>query len=87
MEKIEKLEQLRVLEAGYSIKTVLTEARSVDALTLWHLLDQGKWQTNLRGEIFDRLAVLTPPPAGVTRDGILKSDRHMLDRWWHEKIQ
>ncbi len=84
---LQKLDFSKGATADALVKTILTEARSVDALTLWHLLDQGKWQANLRGEIFDRLAVLTPPPAGVTRDGILKSDRHMLDRWWHEKIQ
>ena len=69
------------------VAKILTEARAEDALTLWHLLDQPKWQTGFREQIFDRLAVLTPPPSGVTRAGILSSNRKMLDRWWHEKIQ
>ncbi len=69
------------------VKNILTEARLEDALTLWHLLDQSKWQTSFRGQIFDRLAALTPPPSGVTRAGILNNNRQMLDRWWHEKIQ
>ncbi len=72
--------------AGTFIKTILTESRPADALTLWHLLDQEKWQASLRGQIFDRLAELTPPPAGVTRTGILQGDRKMLAQWWQEKI-
>jgi len=35
-----------------------------------------------RGAVFDRLAQLVPPPADVTRDGILGLDREMLDTWW-----
>jgi hypothetical protein len=27
--------------------------------------------------------VLAPPPADVTRDGILRLDRNMLDSWWN----
>ena len=69
------------------VKNILVEARSEDALTLWHLLDQPKWQTGFREQVYDRLAVLTPPPSGVTRAGILTSNRKMLDRWWQEKIQ
>ena len=69
------------------VKTILTEARSEDALTLWHLLEQEKWQAALRGQIFDRLAELTPPPARITRTGILQGDHQMLTRWWQEKIK
>ena len=28
------------------------------------------------------MAELVPPPAGVTREGVLAGDRSMLDRWW-----
>ena len=73
--------------AGTFIKTILAESRPADALTLWHLLDQEKWQASLRGQIFDRLTELTPPPAGVTRTGILQGDRKMLAQWWQEKIR
>ncbi len=60
---------------------LLVDARKDDALTLWHLLsrvsDAG------RPVVYDRLASLAPPPAGVTRDGILRLDRPMLDAWWN----
>src|ERR1039458_5028797 len=34
--------------------------------------------------VYDALAALVPPPAGVTREGILHGDRRMLDRWWDQ---
>lgn len=73
--------------AGTFIKTILAESRPADALTLWHLLEQEKWQASLRGQLFDRLTELAPPPAGVTRTGILQGDRKMLEQWWQEKIR
>jgi hypothetical protein len=60
---------------------VLTEARDRDALTLWHLLFRG---TDVeRSRIYERLAVLVPPPDGVTRAGVLNRDQRMLDLWWN----
>jgi hypothetical protein len=61
---------------------ILRDARKSDALTLWHLLarvDEGQ-----RVLVYDRLSKLAPPPAGVTRDGILRLDQPMLDLWWNE---
>ncbi len=84
---LQKLDFSKGDNAEALVKNILTEARSEDALTLWHLLDQSKWQSNFREQIYDRLAALNPPPSGVTRAGILNSNRKMLDRWWHEKIQ
>jgi hypothetical protein len=59
---------------------LLVEARKEDALTLWHLLSRVSDAD--RSSVYDRLASLAPPPAGVTRDGILRLDRPMLDTWW-----
>lgn len=59
---------------------VLDGARAEDALTLWHLLARTTGAE--RGRVFDALAARVPPPAGVTRDGILAGDPAMLDRWW-----
>ncbi len=57
-------------------------ARERDALSLWHLLS--RLEGPERGRVHDRLAVLVPPPVEVTREGILRGDRAMLDLWWDE---
>ena len=64
------------------LETVLREARREDALTLWHLLAQLSGEE--RDAVYTRLAALVPPPAGVTREGVLAGDHAMLDRWWDE---
>jgi FecR protein len=61
---------------------VLRQARKRDALTLWHLLarvDEGQ-----RVLVYDRLSELAPPPAKVTKEGILRLDQPMLDLWWNK---
>jgi len=60
---------------------ILADSRKDDALTLWHLLSRVSDADRLR--VYDRLAALAPPPAGVTREGILRLDRQMLDAWWN----
>ncbi len=77
-------EGLAALDADASrvaaLDTVLATARPRDALSLWHLLvrvDEAE-----RPRVYERLASFVPPPRGVTLDGILRSDRLMLDRWW-----
>src|SRR5712692_7561068 len=60
---------------------LLVDARKNDALTLWHLLSRVSEAE--RPGVYDRLAALAPPPADVTRDGILRLDRTMLDAWWN----
>jgi hypothetical protein len=59
---------------------LLTEARKDDAMTVWHLLS--RVSEGDRAGVYDRLATLAPPPAGVTREGVLRLDRPMLDAWW-----
>jgi FecR protein len=60
---------------------LLVDARKEDGFTLWHLLSRVSDAD--RPAVYDRLASLAPPPAGVTRDGILRLDRSMLDAWWN----
>ncbi len=62
-----------------ALKTVISEARAQDAMTLWYLL--ARVQDAQRARVFDRLAQLAPPPAGVTREGVVSLDRQMLDLW------
>jgi hypothetical protein len=59
---------------------ILADARENDALTLWHLLSRVGDAD--RPSVYDRLAALAPAPPGVTRQGILRLDRQMLDSWW-----
>jgi len=69
-------------ERSAALGIVLSEARKRDALTLWHLLSRA--DESDRSRVYDRLASLVPAPAGVTREGILRVDRTMLDSWWNQ---
>jgi hypothetical protein len=66
----------------HSLLVVLAEARRDDAVTLWHLLARADEAG--RGKVYDRMAELVPPPAGVSRERVLRSDRQALDAWWDE---
>jgi len=69
-------------ERTAALRIVLARSRRRDSLTLWHLLS--RVDAPQRALVFDRLAQLVAPPAGVTRDGILHLDRGMLDSWWDQ---
>ncbi len=62
-----------------ALDTVLAESRKKDALTLWHLLTRVAPEEKNR--IFDRMAQLVPPPAGVTREGVMSGNAAMRDAW------
>jgi hypothetical protein len=62
------------------LSTLLAEARPRDAMTLWHLLPRVKGQA--RELVYERMAALTNPPAGVERAGVLALNQPMLDAWW-----
>jgi len=62
-----------------ALHTVISEARPRDTLTLWHLL--ARTEGDERARVYERLAALAPPPAGVTRDGIMLLDPAMLYEW------
>lgn len=53
-----------------NLDQLLVEARPRDTLTLWHLL--GRVEGNDRVRVFERIAQFKPPPAGVTREGVLQ---------------
>ncbi len=65
-----------------ALATVLAQSRKRDALTLWHLLSRTSQPE--RGRVYDRLAALVPPPSQVTRQGVLRGDKQMLDLWWNQ---
>jgi hypothetical protein len=62
-----------------ALRVMLNQARPLDTLTLWHLL--GRVNGDDRWRVYEKMAVLAPPPAGVTREGILRLDRQMIDAW------
>ena len=63
-----------------ALALILSQARRRDALTLWHLLTRGT--ASERMQVFDRLALLAPPPDGVTRELVLRGDHAAIDQWW-----
>ena len=65
-----------------ALDTVIKEANLYDSLTLWHLL--ARVEKPERARIFDALAARVKPPARVTREGVLRLDKKMLDAWWTE---
>jgi hypothetical protein len=65
-----------------AVESILAEARVRDTLTLWHLLS--RVEPAGRGRIYDRIAELTPVPAGVDRDRALALDAATLTRWREE---
>jgi translation initiation factor IF-1 len=65
-----------------ALDVVLHASRKRDALTLWHLLS--RVNDTERRHVYDRLAALVPPPKGVTREGVLRLEKPMLDLWWNQ---
>ena len=61
------------------VDVVLKEARPRDTLTLWHLLE--RVEESDRERVYERLAAISPPPQGVTREGVLELNYRMLDLW------
>jgi hypothetical protein len=65
-----------------ALGVVLAQSHQHDAVTLWHLIS--RVGENERPGVVDRLDALVSRPQGVTRDGVLRLDKSMLDRWWDE---
>lgn len=65
----------------HQLEIILREARAKDGLTLWHLLS--RTTGDARSQVYDRLALLVQPPAGVTREGVLQRNVQMLDLYWN----
>ena len=59
--------------------SMLDQARPRDTLTLWHLLTRVDGED--RARVYDKMAALFPPPAGITREGVLALNQQMLDAW------
>ncbi len=61
-----------------ALTILLAEARTRDAFTLLNLFRRVDAED--RGRIYDRLVVLLPPPAGVTRQNAVDGDD--MSAWW-----
>ena len=64
-----------------AVRRALGAARPEDAVSLWHLL--ARVEPTLREAVYERLAALVPPPAGVTRDGVLRLEQRQVDAYWN----
>ncbi len=76
------LESSTSRERSAALRVALGTSRQRDAFTLWHLFS--RVPDSERGAVFDRLTALVPAPPGVTREGIVRLDRTMLDLWWDQ---
>ncbi|MFN0158826.1 MAG: zf-HC2 domain-containing protein [Bacteroidota bacterium] len=65
-----------------TLQILIDEARPKDAVTLFHLLSRTHAGDRVR--IYNRLAVLAPPPKGVTCNGIIEGDKKMVQAWSEE---
>jgi hypothetical protein len=62
-----------------SLDKVLAKSRPKDTLTLWHLLRRvGEKE---RERVYEIMLSFARLPEGVTKEGILKLDKKMLDEW------
>ena len=76
----EALSRIDFEDAGDdALDIVLSQTRFADTFTLWHLLI--RVEPSQRPRVYDRMVELIPPPEGVTRDGVLRGDKKMLDKW------
>ena len=62
-----------------ALATMLDQSRPRDTLTLWHLLPRVNGDD--RERVYEKMVGFAPPPAGVTREGVLKLDPKMLEQW------
>jgi ferric-dicitrate binding protein FerR (iron transport regulator) len=62
-----------------SLGTILAAARIRDTLTLWNLI--ARVDARDRGRVIDRIAALTPLPAGISRGKAIELDHDTLTRW------
>jgi hypothetical protein len=77
---LERFDESPINASDPFLGAVLGAARERDAFTLWHLL--GRTSGAERGKVYDRLAMLVPPPSGATREAVVRGERRALDQWW-----
>ena len=76
---LEKVDFDTTPERSSALSTVLDGSRRRDTLTLWHLLSRVEGHD--RERVYEKIASFVPPPANVTREGIMQLDQRMLQLW------
>jgi hypothetical protein len=69
-------------DGSATLDVILSAARIRDTLSLWHLLQ--RVDVSDRARVYDRIAALTPVPAGVSRQRALQLDPATLRLWKDE---
>lgn len=65
-----------------AVQTLLEKRNFYDIITLWHLLSRVARAD--REKVYDALVDYVPLPEGVTREGIMKLNKAMLESWREE---
>lgn len=65
-----------------AVDAMLASRNFYDIISLWHLLSRVSVAD--RGKVYDALVSYVGPPEGVTREGVLKLNKKMLDTWREE---
>ncbi len=65
-----------------AVDELLASKSGYDIISLWHLLS--RVSRSDRDRIFEALASYVEPPSGVTREGIARLNKKMLDAWRDE---
>lgn len=65
-----------------AVTAILAASRARDTLTLWHLLS--RVDPRDRARVYERMAALSPPPEGLSRQRLLELDPESLTRWREE---
>ena len=78
-EAVHRLDFGDASERAAALQVALQQARAKDVYTLLRLMRTASPEE--RGMIFDRSRELKPPPAWVTREGIMRHEETMIDAW------
>jgi hypothetical protein len=76
------LDDFDLHHSSAALGVMLAEARVRDTLTLWHVIQRVDVQDRVR--VYERMAALTPVPAGVSRELALQLDPNTLSLWKDE---
>lgn len=65
-----------------ALSTAMLESKQTDQLTLLRIMELVA--IDKRELLYQKISNIFPPPSGVTKQGILESNKRMLEKWWSE---